>query len=200
MGKEVECKLLAPSEAVLDAIARDFSGASVSRTARSETDYFDLGAYARENWMFRARRGEDGRVVYTCKTPGEGYERGEWECEANSPAQAAKQLAAMGAPEALAKIAEFPVLCGAAFTRTAIELVREGSRIELALDRGALTAPGAQARVCEVELELKSGPIQPMLALRGELCARYGLVEGHQSKYARARALARGKEEQDAIR
>lgn len=199
MGKEVECKLLAPSETVLDAIARDY-GAAGMRTARYETDYFDLGALEERRWMLRARRGEDGRVVYTCKTPGEGYERGEWECEADSPAQAAARLAAMGAPAELARLTEFPVLCGAAFTRTAIELAREGSRIELALDRGALTAPGAQEAVCEVELELKSGAVRPMLALRDELCARYGLVESHRSKYARARALARGKEDHDAIR
>lgn len=197
MGKEIECKLLAPSDATLEAIARDYPGPA--RTVRSVTDYFDLGALESRRWMLRARRYPDGRTVYTCKTPGAGYERGEWECEAASPAQAAARLAAMGAPAELAALREFPVCCGADFTRTAIELAREGSAIELALDRGWLTAPGARERVCEVELELKSGPAAPMTALRDELAARYGLHESSRSKYARARALTQNKEEPHGI-
>ena len=199
MAKEIECKLLAPDSGVLQTIRQDFAGLGAEQTADYETVYYDLGAYADRAWMFRARRDGDGATIYTCKTPGEGYARNEWECEAASAHEAAKRLSAMGAPAELAAISEFPVHCGAAFRRTAIVLARGQTVIELAIDEGSLSAPGKAEAVCEVELELKSGPAEPMLALRDELIARYGLSEGSLSKYARARLLAQGKEDTNEV-
>ncbi len=194
MGQEIECKLAVPDAEALCDLRRAFSGQGAEETADYETIYFDLGEELNaRRFMFRARKSGGGEAVYTVKTPGEGYARGEWECEAASPAEAAKRLAALGAPREIAERTEFPVTCGARFTRTAITITREDSVIELAFDLGELTAPGASAPVCELELELKSGPAEPMLALLGEITRTYGLHELKKSKYARARALTGAK-------
>ena len=190
MGQEIEYKLAVPDAEALDRLRRAFSGQGAEETSDYETIYFDLGAELNaRRFMFRARKRGGGAAVYTVKTPGEGYARGEWECEAASPAEAAKQLAELGAPREIAERTAFPVTCGAKFTRTAITVTREDAVIELAFDLGELTAPGASAPVCELELELKSGPLAPMTALRDEIMQKCGLRELKASKYARARAL-----------
>lgn len=194
MGQEIECKLSVPDADALSRLRRAFSGQGAEETSDYETIYFDLGEeLSARHFMFRARKRGGGAAVYTVKTPGEGYARGEWECEAASPEEAAKKLAALGAPREIAERPTYPVTCGARFTRTAITLCREGSVIELAFDLGELTAPGASAPVCELELELKSGPLAPMTALLGEIIQSYGLRELNKSKYARARALTGAK-------
>lgn len=194
MGQEIECKLSVPDADALSRLRRAFSGQGAEETADYETVYFDLGDELNaRRFMFRARKRGGGAAVYTVKTPGEGYCRGEWECEAASPEEAAKKLAALGAPREIAERSAYPVTCGARFTRTAITICREGSVIELAFDLGELTAPGASAPVCELELELKSGPLAPMTALLGEIMQSCGLRELNKSKYARARALTGAK-------
>ena len=194
MGQEIECKLSVPDAETLSGLRRAFSGQGAEETADYETIYFDLGEeLSARCFMFRARKRGGAAAVYTVKTPGEGYCRGEWECEAASPEEAAKKLAALGAPREIAERPAYPVTCGARFTRTAITICREGSVIELAFDLGELTAPGASAPVCELELELKSGPLAPMTALLGEIMQKYGLRELNKSKYARARALTGAK-------
>lgn len=194
MGQEIECKLSVPDADALSRLRRAFSGQGAEETADYETIYFDLGEELNaRHFMFRARKRGGAAAVYTVKTPGEGYCRGEWECEAASPEEAAKKLAALGAPREIAERPAYPVTCGARFTRTAITICREGSVIELAFDLGELTAPGASAPVCELELELKSGPLAPMTALLGEIMQKYGLRELKKSKYARARALTGAK-------
>jgi inorganic triphosphatase YgiF len=195
MGTEIECKLAAPDPAVLTAIAQAYAPRGVCRTVQTETTYYDLGSLLARKWMLRSRRTDGGAPVYTFKCPGEGYARGEWECGAESPSAAVRALIALGAPAELASCGALPVLCGAAFTRTTAELTLRGAVVELALDQGVLTAPGAQAPVCEAELELKSGELPPMLALRDELIAQFGLTESFASKFSRALALTRAPQE-----
>ncbi len=189
MGKEIECKLLAPGREVLGEIARSFAPSGT--TVHNETVYYDLGALSDRKWMLRVRTADGGAPVYTFKAPGEGYERVEFECEASSPADAAARLVALGAPAELAQLEAFREFCGASFDRTAILLETAGAAIELALDDGELIAPGRSEPICEVELELKAGPVGPMLALRDALAEEFGLQELTKSKFARAQALAR---------
>ncbi len=195
MGTEIECKLAAPNRGVLERIRRDLAPHGDTRTVQTETVYYDLGPLREKRWMLRARRTDGGAPVYTCKTPGEGYARGEWECAAISPRAAVEQLAALGAPAELTSLTHFDVLCGASFERTAITLQIDGAELELALDFGRLSAPGAEAPVCEAELELRSGDMSAMLALRDRLIAEYGLTEESASKFSRALALTRAPQE-----
>lgn len=195
MGTEIECKLAAPDRGVLERIRRDFAPRGACRTVQTETVYYDLGPLRENKWMLRARRTDGGAPVYTCKTPGQGYARGEWECGANSPEEAVRKLAALGAPAELLRLTRFDALCGASFERTAILLQTGGADVELALDFGRLTAPGREAPICEAELELKSGSPEVMLALRDRLIADYGLTETFESKFSRAKALTRAPQE-----
>ncbi len=190
MGKEIECKLLAPSRETLSQVALAFAPAG--QITSSETLYYDLGPLSERKWMFRVRISNSGAPVYTFKAPGSGYERVEFECEAASVQEAARKLSAAGAPSELAQLETFPVLCGARFERTTILLEAGGAAIELALDDGVLTAGERTEPICEVELELKAGPVEPMLALKDRLAEEFSLTESTQSKFARARALALG--------
>ena len=109
MGQEIECKLSVPDADALSRLRRAFSGQGAEETADYETVYFDLGDELNaRRFMFRARKRGGGAAVYTVKTPGEGYARGEWECEDASPEEAAKKLAALGAPREIAERPAYP--------------------------------------------------------------------------------------------
>jgi len=68
------------------------------------------------------------------------------------------------------------------------------AEIELALDQGEVTGGDRQSPICEVELELKSGPPSALFALARELSAAAPLYLAFDSKAARGQALAAGGE------
>ena len=164
------------------------------RSIQMETTYYDTedGALSARKCTYRLRK-ENGVSVITLKTPGSGYERGEWEWEGEYLDEAPEALIAAGAPEALRTLldaAELTIVCGASFTRIAAELTLEGARCELCGDIGWLTGGGRREPLCELELELKDGSAEAMLAFARKLAGKYGLREEQRSKFARARALA----------
>jgi inorganic triphosphatase YgiF len=68
-----------------------------------------------------------------------------------------------------------------------------GAEIELALDQGEVTGGDRRSEICEVELELKSGPPQALFALARELSAAAPLYLTFDSKAARGQALVAGR-------
>ena len=70
------------------------------------TEYLDTPdrAIAARKWTLR-RRTENGEAVYTIKTPGDGYARGEWESRKESLHEAVRELVRLGAPGELAELA-----------------------------------------------------------------------------------------------
>lgn len=66
------------------------------------------------------------------------------------------------------------------------------AEIELALDQGEVTGGDRQSLICEVELELKSGPPATLFALARELAAAAPLYLAFDSKAARGQALMAG--------
>jgi inorganic triphosphatase YgiF len=66
----------------------------------------------------------------------------------------------------------------------------DGARAEWAADRGRILAGGTEEAVCEVELELKAGPMAPLSALIHSLRERYPLEPDQRTKFARGLALA----------
>ena len=201
MATELEIKFMVPTQERLETILRDPEicvkmEQPEYRLLRMETTYFDTtdGALSARRWTLRSRR-ENERTVVTLKTPGEGYAHGEWECEENDPKAAAERLIAQGAPEelrAILKGSALRALCGAQFTRRCAMLRLNGVRCELAGDSGWLLGGSRREALCELELELKEGDAEQMLAFARALAERYGLSEGKKSKFARARALAGG--------
>lgn len=70
--------------------------------------------------------------------------------------------------------------------------------IELALDQGEVTGGDQQSPICEVELELKSGPPAALFALARKLAAAAPLYLSYDSKAKRGQVLVAG--EPDAAR
>ena len=67
-----------------------------------------------------------------------------------------------------------------------------GAEIELALDQGEVTGGDRQSAICEVELELKSGPPAALFALARELALAAPLYLAFDGKAARGQALVAG--------
>lgn len=191
MGREFELKYRT-TEAVQDTIAAAFHG---FRQIRMETTYFDAvdGSLSDRHITLRLRK-ENDTTVCTVKTPSPDGGRGEWECEATDITEGLERLVAIGAPLQVAVLAQrglVPV-CGAKFTRLATEVPTADGTAELALDRGILLGGGREIPLCEVEVELKTGSDEAVLALADALAEKYGLLPEKHSKFRRALALAKG--------
>lgn len=65
-----------------------------------------------------------------------------------------------------------------------------GSRIEVSLDRGEIVAQGRHQPICEIELELKSGPVQGLFDLALEIASVLPVRLENRSKAERAHQLA----------
>ena len=165
------------------------------RTYEMETTYFDTpdGKLSQRHVTLR-RRMENDRSVCTVKTPVSGYGRGEWECDCDDIHKAIDLLVGMGATKELLLLAAEGVVpvCGAKFTRQALELRHDGTEMELALDRGILLGGGREVPLCEVEVELKSGEPEKAVAFAETLAKEFGLQPENKSKFRRALALAKG--------
>ena len=197
MGKEIEIKLAAPDAAVLEAVAED-ARVEAARTGawqeiRMVTEYLDTPGreIAARKWTLR-RRTENGEAVYTIKTPGDGYVRGEWESRKDNLHEAVRELVRLGAPEELTALVAGGVArtCGVEFLRRTAELALNGARCALCLDDGILLGAARRRPFCEVELELASGEAAPMLAFAAYLQEHHALREERKSKFVRAAELA----------
>ena len=191
MGREFELKYKATpaqQQAILDAFSN-------YRTIRMETTYFDTpqGTLSAQHVTLRLRK-ENDICVCTMKTPLSDGSRCEWECQADDLADGIEKILALGAPEALCRIAQacaIPV-CGARFTRLATPIATRDGMAELAIDSGVLLGGGKELPLCEVELEHKSGSDSATMELASIFAARFGLERETGSKFRRAMALAKG--------
>ena len=191
MGREFELKYAATAEQFA-ALKADFPDL---HPITMETTYYDTfdGKMGNYHWTLR-RRMENGVSVCALKTPGENGATGEWEVEENSIIMAVPKLVKAGAPWLLAEFTVSGVVpvCGAKFTRLAAHMEFGISEVELALDEGILTGGGKELPLREVEVELKSGRDEDVIAFCMLLVKKYGLVPESKSKYRRALGLARG--------
>lgn len=200
MATEFEIKLRARSVQQLGEILQDpqVTGRAQEklREIHMRTQYFDTadGALSKRKWMLRVRQ-ENEKSVVTMKTPGEGYARGEWECEGTAPEGAIEALIAKGAPEALRELVKpgLEMVCGAAFVRLTQPLwLADDTTCEICADGGALLGGRRKEPFCELELELTRGRAEALLTFARALSQKYGLSEEQKSKFVRARRLADG--------
>lgn len=156
-----------------------------------ETAYFDAPGrpLGQKHWTLR-RRLENSRSVCALKTPGENGVTGEWEVEETSLEAAIPKLCQLGAPRELLALTGLTQVCAARFTRLAGLLDLGSATVELALDQGVLLGGGREEALCEVEIELKSGDREALMAFGRDFARKYGLETEHKSKFARANALA----------
>lgn len=191
MGREFELKFRTTPD-VLDAIRANYG---LFSEFRMETAYYDTpdGHMRRLRWTLR-RRYENGISVCTVKTPAAGGGRGEWEVCCPEIREALPRLVALGAPTVLSQmpLEGLAEVCSARFTRLAATLELPGATVELALDNGVLMGGGQELPFSEVEVELKSGSEEAVIAFAQELARRFALEAEPKSKQQRALALVKG--------
>ena len=190
MGREFELKFRAGRKQQEQILAElDLSWQSYAM----ETTYYDTPGreLGRLRWTLR-RRFENGRSVCAIKTPAPGGGRGEWEAECQDILEAVPLLCKLGCPPELPYFTKdgLEAVCGARFTRRFAPIVLEDCTLELALDSGVLTGGGREKKLCEVEVELKSGSEEAAVAWARAFAAQYGLRPEKKSKYRRALELA----------
>lgn len=160
------------------------------RTVYYDTPAGDFGA---KKLTLRLRQ-EGENSVCTFKAPVSDLCRLELECPAGSIEAGAAALRERAdlPPEYRPLLAgPFVPVCGAVFTRTT-RLCRAGEvTFHLCRDEGEVENGTRRAPLCELELELVSGPQEELEALAETLCARYVLPRCTRSKQARALALGR---------
>lgn len=163
-------------------------------TLQMETVYYDTpeGDLSSMHYTLR-RREENGRSICTLKVPAPENGRLELETECSDIHKAIDTLCQLGAPE------NFPVLvskglipvCGARFTRLAVDIFLPNTRVELALDSGVLLGGNESVALCEAEVEFKEGSLEEANRFAQELAQRYNLSLEPRSKFQRALALYR---------
>ena len=191
MGREFELKYSCSAED-FEALKAAYEGFA---TIEMETTYYDTfdGKLNNRHWTLR-RRYENGKSVCTLKTPAADGSRCEWEVEAPGIISAIPQLCRMGAPMELMAFTVSGVreVCGAKFTRLALQLDVPGAKVERALDKGKLFGGLRENDLQEVEVELKDGADTAALAFAKLLAEKYHLMPENRSKYKRALGLAMG--------
>ena len=191
MGREFELKYRC-SDADFEALKAAYEGFT---TIEMETTYYDTfdAKLNNRHWTLR-RRYENGLSVCTLKTPDPTGGRSEWEVEAPGIITAIPMLCRMGAPMELMAltVSGLQEVCGAKFTRLALQLEVPGAKVELALDKGKLFGGGREKALQEVEVELKEGADNAAIAFARLLEEKYHLTPEKRSKYNRALGLAMG--------
>lgn len=157
------------------------------------TTYYDnpKGDFSRRRWTLRHRCEGDSHVC-TLKTPGSGsLSRSEYEWNGSDIQEAIPYLAKMSGFDELAVLVEdgLQVIGGARFTRRSRMLTVGGTVAELALDSGVLTGGDREVPFAEMEVELKNGHQEEVLAIGLILSSKFGLTPEPRSKFARAREL-----------
>lgn len=174
---------------------------------RMEARYFDTpdGALASSGIAFRLRR-EGDQWVQTVKALGDGpldrqehnVARGpatEGTAPEPQPQLHSGTVAGARLQQAL-QAAGSPLVetYGTEMDRLTRDITRQGTVVELALDTGRVvahrgTARQAEAPICELELELKAGPVAGLAALAAQWATRHGLYLSTVSKAERGERL-----------
>ncbi len=209
-GAEIEIKLALPAGSAGPLLRRLSAVPALARHRPVHQQvhnlYYDTPGQAlrRQRAALRIRRlGDAGapQWLQTLKTADAGLSalsrRGEWEVPVEGPVL--QQAALREAPpwQRLdpdgTLFATLQPCFSTDFERTRWTVrLRGGTAIEVALDVGQIVADGRTAPVCELELELLSGPPEALFRLAGQIARRVAVLPLSASKAQRGFALAQG--------
>lgn len=193
---ETEIKLVLPAASRASVEGHPLFAAVEPRRVHNVSTYYDTPDFAlRARGVSLRVREADGTFVQTVKSldDGAGFaSRGEWEWPVASPALDREALARD--PAALKLVAEDLDRVGPVFAthvdRTTRILTLDGkTTVEAALDEGEVRAGDGHSPLGELELELKGGPVGPMLRLAADLVRQGSLRFGTLPKSERGYAL-----------
>lgn len=198
---EIELKLLVSKENLKKMLASDFVSAAIRpdscRKRRVISSYYDTQDWAFKNngIAYRVRSNGDGTYEATVKTTLQNSAGLSERRELTVPLAAARPkldgFAELGLDVNLSELASGGVvkLFTVNVQRTTYLIDWEGAVIELAVDRGKITAGAASDKIDEIELELKEGEAGALLAFAAKLAAAAPLFAEPRSKFARGLAL-----------
>lgn len=196
---EIELKLRLPPGA-LDALLADPLIVKSSKTRKQLVNtYFDTPERTLAQAGISLRLRSDGKHwLQTLKGPGTGHaglhQREEIEFPVTGPAL---EWDALAETTYAATLAPLKTQLVPQFTTRFQRDVRRlngatGAKIELAMDQGLIIAGERQEALCELELELVSGPVDDIFYLALQLAKRHPLVTESRSKAQRGSQLAQG--------
>jgi inorganic triphosphatase YgiF len=192
-GREIELKFHCAPQDLPAVLAAAPAGDDEVRELISV--YFDTPDRALERAGVSLRvRESGGRRIQTLKR-GKGLSREEHErpVEGFRPETEAAPLSEILPPDEAAELK--PAFYVGVHRRQ--RLVRHGgAEIEIALDHGEVRAGGGKSPICEVELELKSGPASALFGLARELIQAAPLYLAFDGKASVGQALTAGSKPQ----
>ena len=209
-GAEIEIKLALPAGSAGPLLRRLSAVPALARHRPVHQQvhnlYYDTSdqALRRQRAALRIRRVDGGvgpQWLQTLKTADAGLSalsrRGEWEVPVDGPAL--QQDALREAPPWRrldpdgTLFAALKPCFSTDFERTRWTVrLRGGTAIEVALDVGQIVADGRTAPVCELELELLSGPPEALFRLAGQIARRVAVLPLSASKAQRGFDLTQG--------
>ncbi|SIS42846.1 inorganic triphosphatase [Neptunomonas antarctica] len=206
MATETEIKLLVPDQAIHKIAQLPFiSTGRCEGQKRLINWYFDTSDLRLSaNKMALRIREQNGVYIQTLKTKGQSvnglHQRGEWEWIIDKPVLDLARLKETGlsiVDDFSALATRLQVIFSTHFDRTIwmVELAETATVIEVALDQGEVsyTSPEGRAwvdKICELELELKSGSVDALLAVAVQCTnAIPELTPGNISKAERGYSL-----------
>ncbi|WLS79542.1 inorganic triphosphatase [Erwinia pyri] len=201
MTIEIEVKFIATPEAAKNLPARLVAWPHQHTAPLKLTNiYFETAESQLRRWDMGLRiRGFDDRYEMTLKAAGQTvgglHQRPEYNVDIEKPELAIDRLPAEIWPEGCDVAAlqqQLKPLFSTNFVRERWVVTYKESEIEIAFDQGEVSAGALSEPLCEIELELKSGERDDLLAFAAELTDLGGLRLGSLSKAARGYALARG--------
>ena len=202
---EIELKYLLRDNLAKDRILNDkhlleIKDSSCDETIQMKAVYFDTeeGNLRRLQIALRARF-ENEKVVVTLKWKGSAQDGLHVRCELNVPSDTEyvehptvdifkgseiyDELLAAVSDKKLMPVMEMD------YVRKAIQVDTGKSISVVSLDEGTIHTSKGDDEILEVEVELYSGDQEDMVALGGELAAKYNLETSDKSKYQRGLEL-----------
>src|SRR6266545_5031208 len=186
MGVETEIKFRMPKRNLGASPRLTMPGCKIGRHSESDllSTYFDTPKQKlkRRGLLLRVRRAGGKHLQTIKRTSGVEFGRGEWETEiagrtpdlGEANGTPLQRFASKKLQRKLKPIFKTSV------HRITLPVRTKRSELELAIDRGRITAAGRASRIEEVELELKRGPARDLFRvaralerkLAAELCLR----------------------------
>lgn len=202
-NREIELKLSLPDggNALRPSALRRLIGATKAAQAQDlETTYFDTpdGWLKRHGMALRVRR-IGNRRIQTLKVPGEAADGLQSFIEFEATIRTSRPHIEAISDAKLRRRFEkerifdkIRALFTTRFERSAWLIKRGGSEIEVAFDRGEISARAARLSIGEIELELKSGEPAELFTCAERLVEDLPARLGHSTKAARGYALIEG--------